>query len=137
MDFFIISLIQICSPIADEPSNKKKKKKRQQTLQFGEGWIEFESKRAAKHVATRLNNQPIATRKSSKFYDILWSMKYLPRFKWVHLSERLTYEKAAYKQKLAAEISQARRETSFFQDNLDKSDKNKRLSKKEKLNKSK
>lgn len=64
-------------------------------------------------------------------------MKYLPRFKWVHLSERLTYEKAAYKQKLAAEISQARREASFFQDNLDKSDKNKRLSKKEKLNKSK
>lgn len=125
------------SLISDEPSVKKKKMKRRQTLQFTEGWIEFESKRAAKHVAARLNNQPIATRKSSKFNDILWSMKYLPRFKWVHLSERLTYEKAAYKQKLAAEISQARRETSFFQDNLDKSDKNKRLSKKEKLNKSK
>lgn len=109
---------------------KKKKSQRRQQRHFAEGWIEFESKRGAKMVASQLNNQPIATRKSSKFYDILWSMKYLPRFKWMHLSERLTYEKAAYKQKLSAEISQARREAAFFQDNLDKSDKNKRLSKK-------
>lgn len=73
---------------------------------------------------------PIATRKSSKFYDILWSMKYLPRFKWIHLTERLTYEKEVYKHKLQAEISQAKREASFFQDNLDKSEYLKKKNKK-------
>lgn len=96
---------------------------------FAEGWVEFESKRAAKAVCAKLNGQLIATRKSSKFADILWSMKYLPRFKWVHLSERLTYEKAVHKQKMQAEVSQARKEAAFFQENLDRSDKNKRLKK--------
>lgn len=59
-------------------------------------------------------------------------MKYLPRFKWVHLSERLTYEKAVYRQKLKSEISQARREAAFFQENLDKSAKFKKMKKKQK-----
>lgn len=111
----------------DAPS--KKKKKHFQVRHFAEGWVEFESKRAAKAVCAKLNGQLIATRKSSKFADILWSMKYLPRFKWVHLSERLTYEKAVHKQKMQAEVSQARKEAAFFQENLDRSDKNKRLKK--------
>lgn len=98
--------------------------------QFTEGWVEFESKRAAKHIAATLNNKAIATRKSSKFYDIFWSMKYLPRFKWTHLSERLTYEKAVHRQKLQTEISQARKEAAFFQENLDKSEKLKKMKKK-------
>lgn len=115
---------------ADAAKAKKKKSKRFQPRHFAEGWVEFLSKRAAKAVATRLNGQPIAMRKSSKFADILWSMKYLPRFKWVHLSERLTYEKAVHKQKLQTEVSQARREAQFFQENLDRSDKNKRLQRK-------
>lgn len=97
---------------------------------FSEGWVEFVSKRAAKQVAVKLNNSPIATRKSSKFYDILWSVKYLSRFKWVHLSERLTYEKAVHRHKLQTEISQARKEAAFFEDNLDKSERIKKLKKK-------
>lgn len=89
---------------------------------FTEGWVEFESKRVAKQVAVELNNKPISLRKKSEFYDISWSLKYLPRFKWVHLSERLTYEKAVYKHRLQTEISQARKEANFFQHNLDKSE---------------
>lgn len=100
------------------------------TREFTEGWVEFESKRAAKQIASSLNTKPMATRKSSKFYDILWSMKYLPRFKWTHLSERLTYERAVQRQKLQTEISQARKEAAFFQDNLDKSKKFKKMKKK-------
>ena len=115
-----------------DDKNPKKKKRRMQR-QFTEGWVEFESKRDAKQIAVQLNNSPIATRKSSKFYDILWSLKYLPRFKWVHLSERLTYEKAAQKQRMQAEVSQARKEATFFQENLDKSERNKKRLKKEKI----
>lgn len=118
------------SQISDDGKDRKKKKRRRQARHFTEGWVEFESKRAAKQVAVKLNNSPIASRKSSKFYDILWSMKYLPRFKWVHLSERLTYERAVYRQKLQTEISQARKEAAFFQDNLDKSERNKKMKKK-------
>uniref|UniRef100_A0A336MAR9 Activator of basal transcription 1 n=1 Tax=Culicoides sonorensis TaxID=179676 RepID=A0A336MAR9_CULSO len=111
-------------------------------MHFTEGWVEFLSKRRAKQAAELLNNQPISTKKNSRFCDILWSLKYLPRFKWVHLSERLTYEKQMYKQKLQAEISQARKEANFFQANLDKSERVKKVNKKKakeerKLNKAK
>lgn len=105
-------------------------KKRKVRRHFTEGWVEFESKRAAKQIATSLNNTAIATRKSSKFCDILWCLKYLPRFKWTHLSERLTYEKAVYKQRLKTEVAQARKEATFFQENLDQSEKIKRKKKK-------
>ncbi|CAG5083847.1 Similar to Abt1: Activator of basal transcription 1 (Rattus norvegicus) [Cotesia congregata] len=90
---------------------------------FTEGWVEFESKRAAKFVANNLNGQAIGTRKGRRFYDILWNIKYLPRFKWIHLSERLAYEKAVHKQRLRTEISQAKRESTFFSYNLDRSKK--------------
>ncbi|XP_055709456.1 uncharacterized protein LOC129805517 [Phlebotomus papatasi] len=102
----------------DDEGTKKKKRRR-----YTEGWVEFESKKKAKLLAMRLNGMPITTRKGSKFCDILWNLKYLSRFKWVHLSERLTYEKAVYKQRLQAEISMARKEANFYGENLDRSDK--------------
>lgn len=129
MNLHATNAVVSCSHIPEAAAKKKKKTKGFQARHFAEGWVEFESKRAAKAVCLRLNGRPIATRKSSKFADILWSMKYLPRFKWVHLSERLTYEKAVHKQKMQAEVSQARKEAAFFQENLDRSDKNKRLKK--------
>jgi len=76
--------------------------------------VEFKSKRVAKQIVPLLNNKQISGRKTSQFYDSLWSMKYLPRFKWVHLTERMNYEQAVHKQRLHTEVSQARKETTFF-----------------------
>lgn len=115
-------------PLSDK-SKKKKRKLKYRT--FTEGWVEFLSKKAAKLVAAQLNGKPITTRKKSKFCDILWNIKYLPRFKWLHLSERLTYEKMVYQQRMRNEISQARREANFFGANLDKSEFKKKKQKKE------
>ncbi|CAD6225925.1 GSCOCG00005797001-RA-CDS [Cotesia congregata] len=103
--------------------DSKEKKNIRAPRIFTEGWVEFESKRAAKFVANNLNGQAIGTRKGRRFYDILWNIKYLPRFKWIHLSERLAYEKAVHKQRLRTEISQAKRESTFFSYNLDRSKK--------------
>uniref|UniRef100_A0A1I8PVX5 Activator of basal transcription 1 n=1 Tax=Stomoxys calcitrans TaxID=35570 RepID=A0A1I8PVX5_STOCA len=102
--------------------DKKKKKRKPFARHFTEGWVEFESKRVAKQIVPLLNNKQISSRKKSQFFDYLWSMKYLPRFKWCHLTERMNYEQAVHKQRLMAEVSQARKETTFFQNNLDKSD---------------
>ncbi|XP_012257265.1 activator of basal transcription 1-like [Athalia rosae] len=109
--------------VAKVEEGKKVKKKKTPAKHFTEGWVEFESKRVAKHVAATLNNKQIATRKKSKFYDLLWNIKYLPRFKWVHLSERLAYERAVHKQRLRTEIAQAKREANFFSYNVDRSKK--------------
>lgn len=110
----------------------KKNKHKKYNIHFTEGWVEFESKRVAKQIVPLLNNKQISTRKKSQFYDSLWSMKYLPRFKWVHLTERMNYEQAVHKQRLQTEVSQARKETTFFQNNLDKSEHIKKLAKKAK-----
>ena len=63
-------------------------------------------------------------------YNIYLNLKSISiRFKWVHLSERLAYERAVHKQRLRTEISQAKREINFFSHNVDKS---KKMQKKEK-----
>lgn len=112
----------------------KKANKKKKNVTFTEGWVEFEKKKVAKWVAQNINTTPITTKKGSKFCDILWSLKYLPGFKWIHLSERLTYERAVQHQKLQIATSKARKEASFFQDNLDKSE---RLRKGKKVRQSK
>lgn len=74
-----------------------------------------------------LNNKQVGGKRRSASYDTLWNIKYLPRFKWAHLTERLAYEKAVHQQRMRTEIAQVKRETNFFIENVDKS---KRLKKK-------
>ncbi|KAI9553626.1 putative activator of basal transcription 1-like [Daphnia sinensis] len=86
--------------------------KKKRSNKFSEGWVEFASKRVAKAVAERLNNT-----------KCLWNIKYLPRFKWAHLNERLAYEKAVRQQRMRTEIAQVKRETNFFIESVDQSKK--------------
>jgi ESF2/ABP1 family protein len=56
--------------------------------QFTEGWVEFEDKKVAKKAAELLNAQRIGSKKGDFWYDDLWCIKYLPKFKWHHLTEQ-------------------------------------------------
>lgn len=56
---------------------------------FTEGWVEFLSKRVAKRVARGLNNTPVGRKKRSYYHDDLWNLKYLPKFRWTHLAEKI------------------------------------------------
>lgn len=87
---------------------------------FTEGWIEFKSKKVAKSVAANLNCNPVGGKRRSKAHDELWNIKYLPRFKWVHLSERLAYESAVKQQRMRTEISQVKREAEHFKSSVEK-----------------
>ncbi|XP_050527941.1 uncharacterized protein LOC126898034 [Daktulosphaira vitifoliae] len=106
-----------------QPATNPKLKKRP-AKHFTEGWVEFEKKKVAKQVAELLNGRRIDIRKRSKYFDSVWNLKYLPRFKWVHLNERLAYEKAVRKHRLRAEVSQVKREANHFSSNIIKSEKN-------------
>jgi ESF2/ABP1 family protein len=57
--------------------------------QFTEGWVEFEDKKVAKKVAVMLNAERIGGKKGDFCYDDLWCIKYLPKFKWHHLTEQI------------------------------------------------
>ena len=101
---------------------------------FSEGWVEFVKKKDAKLVAKFLNNTQVGGKKRSRSHDELWNMKYLPKFKWAHLNERLAYEKAVHQQRMRTEISQVKKETNFFIDNLNQSEKMKKKAKKKNNN---
>lgn len=55
--------------------------------------MEFEDKVIAKSVAAGLNGQQIGGKRRSAYHFDLWCMKYLPKFKWDHLTEEIAYEK--------------------------------------------
>jgi len=41
--------------------------------------MKFENKKMVKFVAETLNNTQVFMRKKSKFYNVMWNIKYLPR----------------------------------------------------------
>lgn len=98
----------------DDKNKGSKGKKFKKTLHFTEGWLEFKSKRKAKQVHLYLNNQPVGGKKKNPYYDMLWNIKYLPRFKWAYLKQRLEYEREMTRQRMGVEISQVRKETDHF-----------------------
>lgn len=81
---------------------------------YAEGWIEFEDKRVARRVAESLNATPIGGRKGNFFHDDLWCLKYLPKFKWHHLTERVAYDRAVREKRLQAEMAQVQRESNLY-----------------------
>lgn len=74
--------IQISIVLFSDIIDMKEKSKRKDKLarHFTEGWIEFQSKRVAKEVAANLNNTPVGGKKRSKAHDVLWNIKYLPKY---------------------------------------------------------
>ncbi|CAG2172907.1 unnamed protein product [Oppiella nova] len=89
--------------------------KKSYNCRYVEGWVEFRKKSVAKLAAGVLNGQQIGGKRRTKFYDQIWSLKYLHKFKWSHLAEQLSYEKAFTQQKLRFEISRAKKENSFYE----------------------
>jgi ESF2/ABP1 family protein len=79
-----------------------------------EGWIEFRDKKMAKYIAAALNNTPISNFKRDVHYGDLWNLKYLRKFSWSHLTEKVAYERRVREQKLRLETLQARKETASY-----------------------
>jgi ESF2/ABP1 family protein len=84
-----------------------------------EGWVEFASKQVAKHVAASLNTTPMSLTKRNVHYGDLWALKYLHKFKWSHLTEKVAYERRVREQKLRLETLQARKETAAYKQQVE------------------
>jgi ESF2/ABP1 family protein len=81
---------------------------------YGEGWVEFADKGIAKRIASSLNNTAIGGSKRSFYAYDLWNIKYLSKFKWDDLTEKIAYERKVREQKLRLELAQAKRENAFY-----------------------
>ncbi|KAF8351060.1 hypothetical protein F5887DRAFT_935693 [Amanita rubescens] len=86
---------------------------------FTEGWVEFKDKKIARCVAEMLNAQPIGGKKGTRWRDDVWTMKYLPKFKWHMLTEQVAQEAAIHAAKLRVELSQSRSEQQEYLRNVE------------------
>ncbi|KAI8852604.1 hypothetical protein BC829DRAFT_368163 [Chytridium lagenaria] len=99
---------------------RRKKYKGNRRVNFVEGWVEFEDKKLGRRAAEFLNGRNVGGKKTGRFYDDLWSIRYLPRFKWHHLTDQIAYERAVRDQKLRAEMSAVKRENKGYLRNVAK-----------------
>ena len=96
----------------------RKKKGGNRKRNFTEGWVEFLDKRIAKAVALSLNNTPMGGTRRAYYREDLWNIKYLSKFTWDALTEKIKTDQALKQQKLAVEVSQSKRETNFYLDRV-------------------
>ncbi|KAJ3307553.1 Activator of basal transcription 1 [Blyttiomyces sp. JEL0837] len=101
-------------------AHRRRKYRHNRRQNFTEAWVEFEDKKLARKAAEFLNTRNIGGKKRGRFYDDLWSIKYLPRFKWHHLSEQIAYERAVRDQRLRAEMAAVKRENQEYMKNVGK-----------------
>ncbi|KAF8242222.1 hypothetical protein K440DRAFT_591153, partial [Wilcoxina mikolae CBS 423.85] len=87
---------------------------------FVEGWIEFLDKKDAKLCAETLNTQTVGGKKGSYYYDDVWNMKYLPKFKWHHLQAQIAYENASRQAKMRQEIAHETRINKTYLRNVER-----------------
>mmetsp|Transcript_3740 Transcript_3740/g.8486 ORF Transcript_3740/g.8486 Transcript_3740/m.8486 type:complete len:291 (+) Transcript_3740:93-965(+) len=112
-DFGSISRIYL---VEEDKTVRKKRRKAggSSGKRYTEGWVEFESKKAAKLVGETLNMTKVTNHKGSIHYDDLWNVKYLRGFKWSHLTEKVAYERRVREQKLRVEMMEVRRENAAY-----------------------
>jgi ESF2/ABP1 family protein len=113
--------------VAHDPRDRRK-------ARFTEGWVEFVRKKDAKTAALALNGSPIGgSRKSNRFHDDLWSMKYLKGFKWKNLHEEEQYERAVRQQKLRTEIAQGRKLVAHYTKQVERAHEQRKIEEKRAL----
>jgi len=86
---------------------------------FTEGWVEFKDKKVARSIAEMLNAQPIGGKKGTRWRDDVWTMKYLPKFKWNMLTEQVAHEAAIHTARLRVELSQSKSEQQDYLKNVE------------------
>ena len=113
LDFGSITRIYL---VEEDKTVRKKRRKMGGSggKRYTEGWVEFESKKAAKLVGDTLNMSKITNHKGSIHYDDIWNMKYLRGFKWSHLTEKVAYERRVREQKLRVEMMEVKRENASY-----------------------
>ncbi|KAI5296372.1 RNA-binding ATPase activator esf2 [Ascosphaera acerosa] len=92
------------------PAGRKANKRKM----YGDGWVEFASKKTAKICAQALNAQIVGGKKGGWYHDDVWNMKYLKGFKWADLMEQIQRERSEREAKQRIEDARAKKEEKMF-----------------------
>ncbi|KAG0150129.1 hypothetical protein CROQUDRAFT_38802 [Cronartium quercuum f. sp. fusiforme G11] len=128
----------------EEQGNKKKIKKvknngkeKHQSYQFKEGWIEFEDKKVARRIAELLNTRPIGGKASDRYSSELWSLKYLPKFKWSNLSDQMAVERRMREQLQRNSLEDSKKDQEWYLQMVEKNRIGNKIREKEMIRKGK
>ncbi|KAI3390185.1 hypothetical protein SNEBB_006606 [Seison nebaliae] len=95
--------------------NNKRDKSMKHVAEYEEGWIEYLDKKNAELAISLMNGKKIGgKRRRAPWYDDVWSMKYLPSFKWSHLNESMEGERFDYKKRLTRHVGKARMDADLY-----------------------
>ena len=104
--------------VPEDPSVRKRRQqqtgKKGGSKRYVEGWVEFEDRKIAKRVGMCLNNTPISNFKRSVHYGQMWNVKFLRKFQWSHLTEKVAYERRVKEHKLKIEMMQVKKENASY-----------------------
>ncbi|KJH51627.1 hypothetical protein DICVIV_02163 [Dictyocaulus viviparus] len=105
---------------AKQKKSGRNKNSKTMENRFSEGWLEVKRKCVAKALAARFDNSPVGGKKRDYTSSVLWNIKYLSSFKWVHLMEQLQYERTISSHRMNAEIAQVKRIAAHFEEQVEK-----------------
>lgn len=72
-------------------------------------------------VALTLNGQKMVGKKGSFYSEDVWNLKYLSKFKWHHLTQKLAHEERIKKERLKLEMEQERKLQEYYTTQVHKS----------------
>ena len=61
----------------------------------------------------------LANKKGSFYAEDLWCIKYLPKFKWENLTEKLAYDARVRKEKMQVEIRKENKKKDYYLEKLE------------------
>merc|ERR1719414_1140282 len=82
---------------------------------FKEGWIEFKSSANARHIEKVYNCTKVGGKKTKKWYDDVWSLKYIKGLSWSDIHAETRHKNLIKSKEKQADLSIARREADVFQ----------------------
>lgn len=81
---------------------------------YRDGYAEFASAAAARAVAEAYNAQPVGGKKSGRFHDDLWCLRFEPGLRWAQLVDGRRRERRIAEHRARAELGQAARVHDFI-----------------------
>lgn len=76
---------------------------------YRDGYAEFPDAQAAAAVAAAFNGRPVGGSKGNRFFDDLWSLRFVPELRWSQLADRRRQERRVAEHRVRAELRQAAR----------------------------
>jgi hypothetical protein len=88
------------TPEDDHIQKNRTRKGGNRKRKYMDGWIEFCDKRVARYVAGNFNGTQVGGKKQHFYYSDIWNLRYLAKFKWRNLTEKLEYDRKVREKRL-------------------------------------